>query len=80
MIKSQNVELQCQCLDTIFSVYSNENFDKIFVSLGYMQLLTQGLQALSAYKHKIKFTKVVQQDLIRFIEYKKEKLTEQKLI
>lgn len=58
-------------MDTIFSVYSNENFDKTFSSLGYMQLLSQALQALSGYKHKTKFTKSVQQDLVRFIEYKK---------
>jgi hypothetical protein len=45
-----------------------------------MELLSQGLQALNSYKHKTKFTKVVQQDLVRFIEYKKEKLIEQKLL
>lgn len=80
IVKSQNLELQCQCLDTVFSVYSNEDFDKTFKNLGYMELLYQGMEALNSYKHKIKFTRVVHQDLARFIEYKKQKLMEQKLL
>ena len=80
LVKSSNVELQCQCFDTLFSVYSNEDFDVNSKGLALLELLKEGLVALNGIKGGKKFVRLVKKDLERFVEYKTDMLKKQKLI
>lgn len=75
-----NLTLQCQCLDTLFDIYCNEDFDTIFKELGFMAFMEGASSAMKALNKKSKFYRQVQQDLKRFIEYKREQLARQNLL
>lgn len=75
-----DLTLQCQCLDTLFDVYNNEDFDQTFKNLGFLSLLEQALGVMKSMKSKSKFFKQVLADLKRFIEYKREQMGKQHLI
>lgn len=72
-------EWRGQAIDTVFDVYSNENFDKIFMEYGFVDILTQVLKVsggnsnLGAKSKKTnKFINAVVADIQRFIAYKKK--------
>jgi hypothetical protein len=67
----QDLTLQCQCLDTLFDIYCNENFDVTFRNLGLLGLVEAALNAMKGINKKSKFFRQVAQDLKRFIEYKR---------
>lgn len=67
---SSNLTLQCQCLDTLFDIYCNEDFDVTFKELGLIGFLETALQAMKSLNKKSKFFRQVAQDLKRFIDYK----------
>lgn len=64
-------EWRGQTIDTVFDVYSNEDFDKILLELGLLGLLEQVLQHQGGAKKK-KFIRQVLTDIQRFLEYKKK--------
>jgi hypothetical protein len=72
--------LQCQCLDTLFDIYCNEDFDIIFRNLGMLGLAEGALTVMKGINKKSKFFRQVTQDLKRFIEYKREQMTKQNLL
>lgn len=72
-------EWRGQAIDTVFDVYSNENFDKIFMEYGFVDILTQVLKVATANsksstkgKKTNKFITAVVSDIHRFIAYKKK--------
>ena len=64
-------EWRAQTLDTLFDVYSNEQFDKTFVELGFMDILLTVAERAGTGKKK-KFVKQVLADVTRFIDYKRK--------
>ena len=69
-------EWRGQCIDTVFDVYSNQNFDGVLLEYGFPQILDHILKMMSGTQIKNtkrnKFVKAVFKDLGRFIEYKKK--------
>ena len=71
-------EWRGQAIDTLFDVYSNENFDQAFIELGFLPVLDEVLKTVSGKKQKQlkkksnKFINAVIADIHRFIEYKKK--------
>jgi hypothetical protein len=64
-------EWRAQTIDTVFDVYSNEQFDVIFVQLGFMEILQAVLQKAGP-GNKKKFIRDVLTDIRRFLDYKKK--------
>lgn len=64
-------EWRAQTLDTLFDIYSNEQFDDVFVSLGFMDLLRAVAERGAGAKKK-KFIQEVLSDVNRFMEYKRK--------
>jgi hypothetical protein len=64
-------EWRAQTIDTVFDVYSNEQFDSIFVQLGFMEILQAVLQKAASGSKK-KFIRDVLTDIRRFLDYKKK--------
>lgn len=71
-------EWRGQAIDTLFDIYSNENFDKIFMSYGFIEILNQVLKVAGGNKmggkskKTSKFVNAVVSDIQRFIAYKKK--------
>ncbi len=64
-------EWRAQAIDTLFDVYSNEQFDQIFVEAGFMQIL-EAVRARVGQGKKRKFIREVLQDITRFLDYKRK--------
>jgi hypothetical protein len=62
-------EWRAQAIDTVFDVFSNENFDGFLVELGLLGVLEAVLQHAGSGKKK-KFVKQVVTDIRRFLDYK----------
>ena len=71
---SELEEWRGQAIDTLFDIYSNEQFDVNFNILGFMPLLGELLKMGQEKKKKSKFIKAVLEDIKRFIAYKQENM------
>lgn len=64
-------EWRAQTIDTVFDVFSNEQFDAYLLELGLLGVLEKVAGHVGGAK-KTKFVKDVITDIQRFLEYKKK--------